>query len=165
MRQIASEVGVQVGALYNYTPDKQSLLAGLMRCHMEDLLEAYTDDQSRPSVERLHDFVDFHIRFHHDRPEEVFISYMELRNLTRENFAEIEGLRHRYEAGLEEILLDGVADGSFHVKDTKITTLALIGMLTGITTWFRRGGRLTLQEVQNQYWTLVRQAVGACDAS
>ncbi|HDR28004.1 TetR/AcrR family transcriptional regulator, partial [Rhodovulum sp.] len=27
MRQIAAEVGVQVGALYNYIPDKQGLLA------------------------------------------------------------------------------------------------------------------------------------------
>ena len=26
MRQIAAEVGIQAGALYNYTPDKQTLL-------------------------------------------------------------------------------------------------------------------------------------------
>ncbi|MEC9102869.1 MAG: helix-turn-helix domain-containing protein, partial [Pseudomonadota bacterium] len=37
MRQIASEVGVQVGALYNYTPDKQSLLFDLMVDHLDDL--------------------------------------------------------------------------------------------------------------------------------
>ena len=30
MRAIAAEVGVQAGALYNYTPDKQSLLFDLM---------------------------------------------------------------------------------------------------------------------------------------
>ena len=41
MRQIAAEVGVQVGALYNYTPDKQSLLFELMRSHMEEVLAAY----------------------------------------------------------------------------------------------------------------------------
>ena len=33
MRQIASEVGVQAGALYNYIPDKQSLLFDLMQAH------------------------------------------------------------------------------------------------------------------------------------
>ena len=38
MRQIAADVGVQVGALYNYTPDKQSLLFDLMRTHMDELL-------------------------------------------------------------------------------------------------------------------------------
>ena len=40
MRQIAGEVGLQAGALYNYTADKQSLLYELMRAHMEELLEA-----------------------------------------------------------------------------------------------------------------------------
>ncbi len=35
MRQIAAQVGVQAGALYNYTPDKQALLFDLMRQHME----------------------------------------------------------------------------------------------------------------------------------
>ncbi len=39
MRQIATEVGVQVGALYNYTPDKQSLLYDLLHAHLIDLLQ------------------------------------------------------------------------------------------------------------------------------
>ena len=38
MRQIASAVGVQAGALYNYTADKQSLLFDLMKTHMDQLL-------------------------------------------------------------------------------------------------------------------------------
>ena len=48
MRQIAAEVGLQVGALYAYTPDKQALLADLLRSHMEDLLAAWQDDPARP---------------------------------------------------------------------------------------------------------------------
>ena len=38
MRQIAAEVGVQAGALYTYTPDKQTLLFSLMHDHMTELL-------------------------------------------------------------------------------------------------------------------------------
>ena len=36
MRQIAAEVGVQAGALYNYTTDKQALLFSLLRGHMDE---------------------------------------------------------------------------------------------------------------------------------
>ena len=43
MRQIASEVGVQAGTLYNYIPDKQTLLFDLMRGHLDDLLAACPD--------------------------------------------------------------------------------------------------------------------------
>ena len=43
MRQIAADVGVQAGALYNYIPDKQALLFELMKRHMDDLLAAHPD--------------------------------------------------------------------------------------------------------------------------
>ena len=41
MRQIAAAVGVQAGALYLYTPDKEALLFDLLRTHMEELLAAW----------------------------------------------------------------------------------------------------------------------------
>ncbi len=162
MRQIASEVGVQAGALYNYTPDKQSLLYRLMRDHMQELLETYRSlETSTDAEEDLRRFVGFHIRFHLQRPDEVFIAYMELRNLTPENFTEIENLRRRYEDSLESILSDGQKAGLFSITDTKIATLAVIAMLNGVMTWYRAGGRLSLDEVEQIYWEMVRGAVTA----
>lgn len=162
MRQIAGEVGVQAGALYNYTPDKQSLLFRLMQDHMQDLLAAYVDlDQTDDPQEALRQFVGFHIRFHLQRPDEVFIAYMELRNLTPSNFTEIEALRRRYEDSLESILRKGQKSGQFSVTDTKIATLAVIAMLNGVITWYRSGGRLSLDEVEQVYWDMVRKAVTA----
>ena len=160
MRQIAGEVGVQAGALYNYTPDKQSLLFSLLKGHMDDLLSARSD-QGTPSsaVDQLEQFTKFHIRFHLERPDAVFISYMELRNLSPENFVAIEDLRRRYEAELENILIAGRQTGAFVVSDTKIATLAIIAMLTGVNTWYRSGGRLSLDEVETIYWNMVRKSV------
>ncbi|SDW23010.1 transcriptional regulator, TetR family [Ruegeria halocynthiae] len=162
MRQIAGEVGVQAGALYNYTPDKQSLLFRLMQDHMQDLLTTYGDlDGFDDPQEALRQFVGFHIRFHLQRPDEVFIAYMELRNLTPENFTEIEALRRRYEDSLEAVLCNGQNTGQFSVSDTKIATLAVIAMLNGVITWYRSGGRLSLDEVEQVYWDMVRKAVTA----
>lgn len=161
MRQIASEVGVQAGALYNYTPDKQSLLFDLMKTHMQDVIAAVPDGTGQTPVQQLEGFVRFHIAFHHRRPEEVFIAYMELRNLTPENFEVVEQMRRTYEAHLQAILDRGIAAGDFVVEDAKIATFAVIAMLTGVNTWFREGGRLTLEDVQDQYWQMVRKSVGA----
>ena len=162
MRQIAGEVGVQVGALYNYIPDKQSLLFRLMRDHMQDLLSAYDDfTQFDDPQEALRQFVGFHIRFHLQRPDEVFIAYMELRNLIPCNFAEIEALRRQYENSLENILRNGLQTRQFAVTDTKIATLAVIAMLNGVITWYRSGGRLSLDEVEQVYWEMVRKTVVA----
>lgn len=160
MRQIAAEVGVQAGALYNYTPDKQSLLFDLMRDHMDDLLRAWAAQPvAAEPMARLEGFTRFHIRFHLERPDEVFVSYMELRSLSPENFAVIEGLRRCYEDELESILRAGLETGVFAVADTKIATLAMIAMLTGVTTWYRAQGRLSVAQVETIYWDMVRKAV------
>ncbi len=162
MRQIAAEVGVQAGALYNYTPDKQSLLFDLMQRHMESLLSEVARHVSGATpAARLESFVRFHIGFHIGRPDEMFIAYMELRNLTPDNFARIETLRRRYEDMLEAILQDGVAQGAFSVPDTKIATLGLIAMLNGVNTWYRPEGRLSQTQVEGIYWDMARQSVGA----
>ena len=160
MRAIAAEVGVQAGALYNYTPDKQTELFDLMQSHLEALLAQMPQSRGAPLAD-LEAFVAFHLRFHADRPDAVFIAYMELRNLTAENFARIEALRRSYEDRLETILQDGRGTGVFAITDTKIVTLAIIAMLTGVTTRFRAGGRLSQDEVVTQYWDMVRKAVGA----
>ncbi len=162
MRRIATEVGVQAGALYNYTTDKQSLLFGLMQRHMHELLGARAERScAGGALTRLEDFTRFHIRFHLERSDAVFIAYMELRNLTPENFAAIEKLRHAYEDDLEGILRDGVAEGVLAVPDTRIATLAVIAMLNGVNTWYRAGGRLSLSEVEAIHWDMVRKAVAA----
>ena len=168
MRQIAREVGVQVGALYLYTPDKQSLLADLMIEHLEALLAAWDDEQqSAPegAQARLRQFVRFHIRYHLTRVDEVFIAYMELRNLSPENFARVERLRRLYEGVVEDILNDGIAERVFHLTDARIAALALIAMLTGVPTWFRADGRLSTEEVERIYISLAEGAVGLAAAA
>ena len=160
MRQIAAEVGVQAGALYNYTPDKQSLLFKMMRSHMDELLAAWaTEAKPLAPLDRLEHFTGFHIRFHLQRSDAVFIAYMELRNLVPANFGVIEGLRRDYEGVLESILCDGQAAGEFEVPDIKLTTMAVIAMLTGVNTWYRAGGRLSRACVERIYWDMVRRAV------
>lgn len=162
MREIAREVGVQAGALYNYTPDKQALLFDLMLGHMDELLSAWAaEEKPEKPLDRLEHFTRFHIRFHVDRPDAVFIAYMELRNLSPDNFAVIESKRKDYERVLEQILEAGQADGLFKLPDIRLATMAVIAMLTGVNTWYREGGRLSRDRVERIYWNMVRRAVKA----
>ena len=145
MRQIAAEVGIQAGALYLYTADKQTLLFDLMQDHLRELLADWMPGDAGPEAE-LERFTRHHIGFHLDRPDLVFIAYMELRNLSPENFAKIEALRREYEDRLEGILVSGQTDGLFDVPDTKLAAMAIIAMLTGVTTWYRDDGRLSRED-------------------
>ena len=160
MRQIAGEVGVQAGTIYLYFKDKQTLLFELMDAHMDALLAAWAEaDVPKAPKQALRAFTKFHLGFHIDRPEEVFIAYMELRNLNPENFAVIEGKRRAYEAELEKILTAGVEDETFNLSDVRLTTMGIIAMLTGVNTWYTEGGRLSQKSVERTYWGLVRRMV------
>lgn len=155
MRMIADAVGVQVGSLYNHYPNKQALLVHLLTDHMERLIAAW---ESQPTASdpttALEQFARFHIRYHITRPDEVFLSYMELRSLEPENFATLDQLRNRYEAFLTTILR------GFDLADRKVTAMAILGMLTGATTWYREGGRLNAEQIEDIYADLVLKCVG-----
>ncbi len=163
MRQIAAEVGVQAGALYLYTPDKQTLLFDLMRSHMQELLDAWEVESGNFSDDPkalLEGFVRFHIRFHLKRVDAVFIAYMELRNLSDQNFSTIANQRQAYENCLSKILKAGVGAGVFDLVDLKLATFSIIAMLTGINTWFRDRGRLDSETVEHIYLDMVMGVVG-----
>jgi AcrR family transcriptional regulator len=163
MRRLAEEVGVQAGALYRYFPTKQDLLASMMREHMRHLIASWR--AAKPAcadpVRALEAFARFHIRYHLDRRNEVFINYMELRSLAPKARAQIAALRTVYEQELRDILTRGMAKGLFRVPDVPVTAMALIAMLTGVTTWWQPGGRLSPAEIETIYAALTLQSVGA----
>jgi hypothetical protein len=84
---------------------------------------------------------------------------MELRNLTDDNFTQIEAMRRSYEDALEAILISGKQADVFDIADTRITTLAIIGLLTEVVTWYRPDGRLKLDEIKSHYLEMVLRMV------
>jgi len=159
MREIAADVGVRPGALYNHFPTKQDILKDLMLSHMAQLHQAWETCDISADLDPLERFVRFHIRYHLEKTDEVFISYMELRNLEPDNFDVVEIERRRYEAVLTGILEQGASSGRYAVSEPKVATRAIIAMLTGIPSWFRDGGRLSRQEIEALYLELARKAV------
>jgi AcrR family transcriptional regulator len=163
MRQLAEAVGVQAGAIYRYFPTKQDLLASMMRAHLRHLLARWraVKPEGADATRLLAAFARFHIRYHISRRDEVFINYMELRSLAPEHRAAVTALRAEYEGELRAILSRGAETGAFHVADVAVTAMALIAMLTGVTTWWQPGGRLGPRDLENLYADLALGAVGA----
>jgi AcrR family transcriptional regulator len=157
LRQLASAVGIREGSLYNHINTKQELLFELVKEHMEQLLqhlEAALAGIEGP-VERLQAFVAFHVHYHLVRQRQVFVINSELRSLEGGNYSSIVGMRRAYENRLAEILEEGVDQGAFQVGDIRVTTYAILAMLTGVCTWYRPSGRLGRDEIVELYVGLV----------
>jgi AcrR family transcriptional regulator len=161
LRQLAAEVGIQPGSLYNYFDTKQALLFEIVRTHMDDLLASLKaalvgiDDP----VERLKAFVSFHVRYHMNRKELVYIATSELRSLEAGNRAAIVALRKAYESIVIAILADGAKSGAFKIFDSRVTAYAIIAMLTGLCEWYSPDGRLGKDALVEIYLQQVMRGV------
>lgn len=161
LRQLAAEVGIQAGSLYNHISTKQELLFDLIQDHINELLrqlDRALDGKSAPE-ERLRAFVAFHVTYHMTRKREVFIANSELRSLEPKNYEAIVALRGAYEQRLAAILADGSEQGAFAVGDVQVATFAIIALLTGLTAWYRPGGRLTREAIVAAHEKLVLSGV------
>jgi AcrR family transcriptional regulator len=160
LRQLASEVGIQQGSLYNHIHSKQDLLADLVRGHMTDLLAALDAALAGISapLERLRAFAAFHVHYHMVRKREVSVVNFELRSLEPKHYREVVALRRRYERKLAEIIADGIAAGDLRPTDVKVAAYATLALLTGVCTWYRPSGRLPESEIVDLH---VRMAVQA----
>ena len=163
LRQLAAEVGIQAGSLYNHISTKQELLFDLVQDHINDLLrqlDLALEGKTDP-VERLRSFVAFHVTYHMTRKREVFIANSELRSLEPKNYEVVVTLRGAYEQRLAQILADGVSEGAFEVVDVQVATFAIIALLTGLCTWYRPGGRLTKEAIVAAHEKLVLSGVAS----
>jgi AcrR family transcriptional regulator len=161
LRQLAAEVGIQAGSLYNHISTKQELLFDLIQDHINELLrqlDRALDGKQAPE-ERLRAFVTFHVTYHMTRKREVFIANSELRSLEPRNYEAIVALRGAYEQRLAAILADGVEQGAFEVGDIQVATFAIIALLTGLCSWYRPGGRLTREAIVAAHEKLVLSGV------
>src|SRR5262249_61353955 len=124
---------------------KQELLFDLIQDHINELLRQLDRalQGNEDPLEKLRAFVAFHVTYHMSRKREVFIANSELRSLEPKNYEAIVALRGAYERRLADILSEGVAEGEFEVVDVQVATFAIIALLTGLTAWYRPGGRLT----------------------
>lgn len=163
LRDLAADVNLRLGSLYNHVPQKQEFLGTLLEDIMLELLQdfALRMEGLREPMARLRAFVRFHIEWHTVRKQETFIGNMELRSLTPEQHGRIIGLRKDYEAQVRAIVADGQKAGLWQVDDVRVTTLALLSLLTGISDWYRDDGRLGQEKLIRIYQRLAARLLGA----
>lgn len=162
LRDLAADVHLRLGSLYNHVPQKQEFLASLIEEIMLELLQDFERRMAglEDPMERLLAFVEFHIEWHTARKQETFIGNMELRSLKPAQHRKIIALRKGYEAQLRGILADGRRARLWRVDDLRVTTLALLSLLTGISTWYRGDGRLSQRRLIRIYQRLARRLLG-----
>ncbi len=145
---IAAELGVTKPFIYTHFRGKVELLAALCKPTIEMSLEAVTAAASMTGspTERLRQAITGFAKVVLHRQPNIAIYFREEKNLSPDALAEINALRRRFDHVLSDLLHQGIASGEFEIPDTSLAALALGGMISWAYTWYRPGGRLTIEE-------------------
>ena len=156
LRTLARSVDLQVGSLYNYFDSNQHLLFWLLKDNTEKILAELdkTIEGIEDPKEQMRAFVAFHLSYYIANRKGAWVLTSEMRSLTRENYRAIADLHRRYTDKVHGIVKRGVAAGKFRVRDSLLTTFALLQMLSAVIRWYRPKGRLTLDELIEVYTDL-----------
>ena len=166
LRNIAKDAGIRAPSLYNYISSKEQLLYELMKDPLTSMLAEYralAKDVDDPSG-KLRVFVRVHLNFYLHSRLEVFIGNMELRSLSASHYRTIGNLREEYAQLLQGIIEEGVVAGIFEAPEPRVTTLVMLGMLSGVCNWYQPNGPMSADEMTELHVRLAFRMLGGSDA-
>jgi hypothetical protein len=116
------------------------------------------------AVDKLQAALASHLRFHAKRAQEVFIGNAELRSLSDGARQVVVEKRHEYELLLLELIENTGRAGLADVLDARIHVYSFVAQATHIASWYKPGGRMTLDEIVAIYTKLALRELKVADA-
>lgn len=162
IREIAQASGIKSSSIYYHWQNKEEILFDLIRSTMEQLLAGVRTvlaQESRPD-RQLAGLVVHHVVIHALRPKETTLGETELRSLTRKRRTHVLRMRDGYENLVVGVLEDGARSGLFDALDPKLSAYAVISQCTNVGIWYRKEGRLGLDEIAAVYANFALRIVG-----
>jgi len=150
--EIGKAAGLQRGALYYHIGSKEDLLLVLLRRHVEDSLEVeerILASDLDPAA-KLRQLLRHHVRVATERSAEAAIYMRDVGALSGERARELQALRERVEQVWADVVREGEDAGVFRPSDPVIVN-GLLSFANFVFMWYRPGGRLTPDEIADQY--------------
>lgn len=152
MRDIAAELGMQVGNLYYYFDNRQELLAFVQRDTLNGLLQlaSWVEDEELGAAGKLYLLVRGHVLCLNEATPGS-LAHLEIEALEGRWRERIQIWRDEYEAAVRRIIADGIADGELRAVDPKTATLAILGAVNWTVKWFRPGGAKSARDIGEEF--------------
>ncbi|MCA1960301.1 MAG: TetR/AcrR family transcriptional regulator [Desulfomonile sp.] len=159
MRDLSSESGLSIGALYSYFSSKEELLE-MLQNHGRTIATRIMDQRmsaERNSVERLRAAIRTHLYLSEAMQPWFYFSYMEAKNLSKVERDKAIASELYTEKVLEDILREGGEAGVFLPRDYRLAASVMKAMLQD---WYLKRGKYTMRRISvDQYADFVVEFV------
>jgi AcrR family transcriptional regulator len=164
LRQLATEAGINASTLYLYYKGKNELLLELILEYFQGVSREWARHRPKKSATadiKLLAFIACHVRYHLEHQDEAMLGNLEFRSLGEEDLEQVRQARRQYLNALQELLEQGVKEGSLNCAEPKLMARTLFNMLTHACVWYQADGRWSIDAVIRHYSELVLKMLGA----
>lgn len=153
MRDIARAVSIQKPSLYHHFESKEAILQCILETGMDRLIHELNAivNADMDCADKLRAAIRAHAMMIAGNPEGAAVFLREDRGLGDDYLRQYLQKRDRFESCFREIIRQGMDAGIFRQADVAITAQALLGMVNWMTRWYRPAGRLTAEEIADQF--------------
>ncbi len=164
IQDITNSVGVTKGTFYYYYASKENLLMDIHLQYIYDLLEKQkaimqTVKGFRRQLSEMVALIVYDMKCRRAHGQ---VYLREMRNLTAEHAETIEKKRKEFRLNATQVIADGIQAGEFQAHiDPDITCLAILGITNWSYEWFNPEGKLSVEELADQYIDLILYGIAA----
>ncbi|MBV7495101.1 TetR/AcrR family transcriptional regulator [Pseudomonas sp. PDM24] len=144
MRDLANDLGISPGSIYNHIESKELLLFELIESvylNLLDLVVAFRVDSGRPEIAMLQ-IMQAHLQLHEDRRLHFRLAEHEFNCLSTQHQEEILLLRRQYEEHLSTLL--GQLLGAENAALQTTIPPVLVALLNNLPAWLEQSGSTAL---------------------
>jgi TetR/AcrR family transcriptional regulator, cholesterol catabolism regulator len=158
---ISERLGVTKPFIYAHFNSKTELLAEICSRGVASSIEAIDSvlPLRVPATEKLRLFGERFVTAVLGSQMHIAIFSREEKNLPADTLERLDDMRRAFDRKLTTLLRRGIETGEFSVSDTRLTALAISGMVSWASVWYRPTGRLNLEQVSAEMSRLILQMV------
>jgi AcrR family transcriptional regulator len=159
---IADLLGVRKPFIYYYYKSKSDLLSEICERGINTSMAALekTLDEKGTASDRLVRLCRSFILAVISSQKHLAIFSREEKNLLADDHARISNTRREFDRKLTALLEEGRKKRQFSIKDARLTALAIDGVVSWCSVWYRPHGRLSAEAIADEMTELVMNLVG-----
>jgi len=160
-QDIADVLGIRQASLYYYFESKEGALEAVCASGVEDYAKRAQQILKGPESgsEKVARLVFHHLAPMAERLDYTLVFLRERRFLPQPARKRIRAIEQRYERIIQRIIEQGVGSREFRADlDTRMATLALLGLGNSAALWFGREPGVTLERITQSYVDLLVRA-------
>lgn len=156
MQDIAQAVNLQKASLYHHISSKQEILLALLDRALDLLIENMEVVLAQPAApdEKLRQAMSVYLHTMLEHRELASILLLEHRSLDPELHARHIPRRDRFEGLWRALIVEGKEQDVFGCADPGLAARALLGVMNWTITWYRPNGRLSPEELAEEFFEL-----------